>query len=68
MNPSIPWRRRRWLAAALGASAAGLLGGGARSVRTCRVKPVIDRVFPFEQALDAVRCMETGGKIVIRVA
>lgn len=36
-----------------------------------RIAPVIDRVFPFEKALDAVRYMETGekvGKIVIKVA
>lgn len=36
-----------------------------------RIAPVVDRVYPFEQALEAVRYMETGekiGKIVIRVA
>ena len=34
------------------------------------VRPVIDRIFPFEQAADAVRYMESGekiGKIVIKV-
>ncbi len=36
-----------------------------------KIAPVIDRVFPFEKALDAVRYMEAGekiGKIVIKVA
>ncbi len=34
-------------------------------------KPIIDRVYPFEQVLDAIRYMESGekiGKIVIKVA
>ena len=34
------------------------------------LRPVIDRIFPFEQAADAVRYMESGekiGKIVIKV-
>ncbi len=42
---------RRMLAAALKAAAVN------------RIAPVIDRVFDFEAALDAVRYMETGGKI-----
>jgi NADPH:quinone reductase-like Zn-dependent oxidoreductase len=36
-----------------------------------KVKPVIDRVYTFEQALDAIRYMESGekvGKIIIRVS
>jgi NADPH:quinone reductase-like Zn-dependent oxidoreductase len=36
-----------------------------------RIAPVIDRVFPFDQALAAVRYMESGekvGKIVIKIA
>ncbi|MDX2145727.1 MAG: NAD(P)-dependent alcohol dehydrogenase [Rhodospirillaceae bacterium] len=36
-----------------------------------KVKPVIDRVFPFEQVMDAVAYMESGdkvGKIVIRIS
>ncbi len=35
-----------------------------------KVKPVIDRVFPFDQASDVIRYMESGekiGKIVIKV-
>jgi NADPH:quinone reductase-like Zn-dependent oxidoreductase len=41
-----------------------------RAIEVGRIKPVIDRVFPFENASDALRLMETGahfGKIVIRV-
>ena len=33
-----------------------------------QIKPVIDKVFPFEQAQDALRCMESAvhfGKIVV---
>lgn len=43
-------------------------------LRACelhRLQPCIDRVFPFEQALDAVRYYESGaklGKVVIKVA
>ena len=35
------------------------------------VKPLIDRVYPFEQVLDALKYMESGeklGKIVIKIA
>jgi NADPH:quinone reductase-like Zn-dependent oxidoreductase len=42
-----------------------------RAVVANRIGPVIDRVFPFEQAVDAVRFFESGerlGKVVIRVA
>jgi NADPH:quinone reductase-like Zn-dependent oxidoreductase len=42
-----------------------------RAVVANRISPVIDRVFPFEQAVDAVRFFESGerlGKVVIRVA
>jgi NADPH:quinone reductase-like Zn-dependent oxidoreductase len=41
-----------------------------RAVALHRLKPVIDRVFPFEQAAEALRYMESGGhfgKIVLRV-
>lgn len=41
-----------------------------RAIETAKMKPVIDRVFPFEQAADALRLMESGGhfgKIVIRL-
>jgi NADPH:quinone reductase-like Zn-dependent oxidoreductase len=41
-----------------------------RAITLHHLKPVIDRVFPFEQAGDALRLMESGGhlgKIVIRV-
>jgi NADPH:quinone reductase-like Zn-dependent oxidoreductase len=41
-----------------------------RAVAYARLRPVIDRVFPFEEAQDALRYMESGahfGKIVIRV-
>jgi NADPH:quinone reductase-like Zn-dependent oxidoreductase len=42
-----------------------------RAVALHRLRPVVDRVFPFAQAADALRLMETGGhfgKIVIRVS
>ena len=35
-----------------------------------RLHPVLDRVFSFEEARDAYRCLESGahfGKIVIRI-
>lgn len=41
-----------------------------RAVELHAIKPIIDRSYPFEQALEAVRYMESGekiGKIVIRV-
>lgn len=41
-----------------------------RAIEVGGIKPVIDRVFPFENAPDALRHMESGshfGKIVIRV-
>lgn len=41
-----------------------------RAITLHKIQPVIDRVFPFEEAADAYRYMETGahfGKIVIRV-
>ena len=42
-----------------------------RAIAHSGLRPVIDRVFPFEQAAEALRYMESGahfGKIVIRVA
>jgi NADPH:quinone reductase-like Zn-dependent oxidoreductase len=42
----------------------------ARAVAAGMLRPVVDRVFPFAQALDAYRYMETGrqkGKIVVEV-
>jgi NADPH:quinone reductase-like Zn-dependent oxidoreductase len=41
-----------------------------RAITLHQLRPVVDRVFPFEQARDALRYMESGthfGKIVIRV-
>ena len=41
-----------------------------RAIDVGGIKPVVDRVFPFENAADALRHMESGshfGKIVIRV-
>jgi NADPH:quinone reductase-like Zn-dependent oxidoreductase len=41
-----------------------------RAIEVNQIKPVVDRVFPFEQAPDAWRCLASGdfvGKIVIRV-
>lgn len=40
-----------------------------RAVSINRMQPVIDRVFPFDEAIDAYRYMERGehfGKVVIR--
>lgn len=42
-----------------------------RSMEHADLVPVVDRVFPFEQAIEAVRFMQAGshvGKVVIRVA
>ena len=42
-----------------------------RAVAHTGLRPVVDRVFPFEEAVEALRYMDTGahfGKIVIRVA
>ena len=41
-----------------------------RAIAVNGIKPVIDRVFPFDQAAEAFRLMESGGhfgKIVVRV-
>jgi NADPH:quinone reductase-like Zn-dependent oxidoreductase len=40
-----------------------------RAIALHRLEPVVDRVFPFEQAVEALRHMESGahlGKIAIR--
>jgi len=42
-----------------------------RALEVCRIRPVIDRVFGFDEVLDAIRYYETGakiGKIVIKVS
>ena len=42
-----------------------------RAMAAARVKPVIDKVFPFDQAREAFRYLESGahfGKVVIRVS
>jgi NADPH:quinone reductase-like Zn-dependent oxidoreductase len=42
-----------------------------RAIAAARLKPVIDKVFSFEQARDAFRHLESGahfGKVVVRVA
>ena len=41
-----------------------------RAIETARVHPVVDRVFAFDQAKEAMKHMESGahfGKVVIRV-
>jgi NADPH:quinone reductase-like Zn-dependent oxidoreductase len=41
-----------------------------RAIEQNRLKPVVDRIFPFEQAAEALRLMESGGhfgKIVVRL-
>jgi NADPH:quinone reductase-like Zn-dependent oxidoreductase len=41
-----------------------------RAISTHRMKPVVDRVFPFDQAREAMHYMESGahfGKVVIQV-
>ena len=41
-----------------------------RAIEVSGLKPVIDRVFPFEQAVDAYRYQASGqmvGKVVIRI-
>ena len=41
-----------------------------RAITANHLVPVVDRVFPFDQAADALRHMESGahfGKIVVRV-
>src|SRR5919199_1961735 len=42
-----------------------------RAITALKLRPVIDRVFPFEQAADAYRHLQSGahfGKVVIRIA
>jgi NADPH:quinone reductase-like Zn-dependent oxidoreductase len=42
-----------------------------RAIEVHAIRPVVDRVFPFEQARDALEAMETGGhfgKICVRIA
>jgi NADPH:quinone reductase-like Zn-dependent oxidoreductase len=42
----------------------------ARAITQNKIKPVIDRVFPFDQALDAYQHLPSGnfiGKLVITV-
>ena len=41
-----------------------------RAIDVNKIKPVVDRVFPFDQAADAYRCQAAGdfiGKVVITV-
>jgi NADPH:quinone reductase-like Zn-dependent oxidoreductase len=41
-----------------------------RAIAASGLRPVVDRVFPFEEAREALRYLESGahfGKIVIRV-
>jgi len=41
-----------------------------RAIETNQLRPVIDRVFPFEQAIDAFKHLESGahfGKVVVRI-
>jgi NADPH:quinone reductase-like Zn-dependent oxidoreductase len=41
-----------------------------RAIEVNQIKPVVDKIFPFEQAPDAWRCLASGdffGKIVIRI-
>lgn len=41
-----------------------------RAIEVNRIKPIVDRVFPFDQAAEALRCLATGdffGKVVITV-
>lgn len=42
-----------------------------RAISQLKLRPVIDRVFPFDQAKDAVAYLESGnhfGKVVIKIA
>jgi NADPH:quinone reductase-like Zn-dependent oxidoreductase len=48
-----------------------MLEGFLRAMEHGTMRPVVDRIFPFEQAVEAVRYMESGdhiGKVVIRIA
>ena len=48
-----------------------MLEGMVHAVAGNRMMPVIDKVFPFDRTLEAIRYMEAGaklGKIVIKVA
>jgi NADPH:quinone reductase-like Zn-dependent oxidoreductase len=41
-----------------------------RSIAINRIQPAVDKVFPFEKAADAFRCLATGdfvGKIVVTI-
>jgi NADPH:quinone reductase-like Zn-dependent oxidoreductase len=41
-----------------------------RAIETHQVHPVIDRVFPFDQAVEALKYLESGahfGKVVVRI-
>jgi NADPH:quinone reductase-like Zn-dependent oxidoreductase len=41
-----------------------------RAIDINKIKPVVDQVFPFDQAADAFRCQASGdflGKVVITV-
>ena len=41
-----------------------------RAIETSQMRPVVDRVFPFEQAVDALKHLESGahfGKVVVRI-
>jgi len=41
-----------------------------RAIEVNRIKPVVDKVFPFDQAVDAFRCQASGdfvGKVVITI-
>ena len=46
------------------------LGALAELMRSGKVTPVMDRSYPFEEAADAVRCLETRharGKVVVTI-
>ena len=41
-----------------------------RAIEVNRIKPIVDRVFPFDHAAEAFRCLAAGdffGKVVITV-
>ena len=47
-----------------------MFAGMLKAIEVAQMRPVIDRVFPFEQAIDALKHMESGShfvKVVIRV-
>jgi NADPH:quinone reductase-like Zn-dependent oxidoreductase len=70
INPNFILGRRASVQG-MSVGSAEMFGAMNRAMAAARLKPVIDKVFPFDQARDAFRYLESGahfGKVAIRVS